>query len=124
MFDQVFANLAVGFSAQFGGPYFDAVATWPGTPVKDAGGSITVPASPITKPCKAQVCQPSDEMRADAGFRERDMQVNVLAVTLDGRLDADATITVSAGPHAGTWALQSVTGDSAGIGWVCRGRMA
>jgi hypothetical protein len=118
----MFAGLALGFSQQFGAPFADAVAVWPGVPEKDEGGSIVTPASPVTKPCKAQVSTPTQAMRLDAGFLETDMRLVVLSATLEGALDTEATVTVSSGPHAGAWSLQSVTRDTAGIGWVCRGR--
>jgi hypothetical protein len=122
VFDQVFAGIATSFSDTFGGPFADAQAIWPGVPVKDDGGSIVSPATPIQKPCKAQVCAPTEGMRADAGFLEKDMRIVVLSATLDGALDTSADVVIAAGPHAGRWDLQSALLDTAGIGWVCRGR--
>lgn len=122
MLDRVFSDLAVGFSNQFGAPYLDATANWPGTPVKDDGGSITTPGTPVSKSCKVQISAPTTAMRGDAGFRETDMRMHVLSATLDATLDADATIVIASGLHAGTWSVESLTLDSAGIGWTCRGR--
>ena len=122
MFDQLFAGIATGFSQQFGGPFVDAQAIFPGVPVTDDGGRIVTPATPITKACKAQVCVPTEDMRADAGFIQKDMRIVVLSATLDGALDTSADVVIAAGPHAGRWDLQSATLDTAGIGWVCRGR--
>jgi hypothetical protein len=122
MLDAIFANLATGFSQQFGAPFVDAVATWPGAPVTDDGGSIVTPGTPVLRTCKAQVSAPTEAMRADVGFVATDMRIHVLAATLDGTLDTEAQISIATGPHAGTWALHSVTRDTAGIGWTCRGR--
>lgn len=122
MFDQIFSDLATGFSDQFGAPYTDATANWPGTPTKDAGGSITDPGTPVSKACKAQVSRPTQAMREDAGFLQTDMRLHVLVASLDATLDTEAQIVIASGVHAGTWELQSVDLDSAGIGWTCRGR--
>ena len=122
MLDAVFASLANGFAAEFGAPYHDAVAVWPGVPVLDKGGSIVTPADKIEKDCRAQVSATTQAMRDDAGFRATDMRIYVLAASLDGTLDADARIVIATGVHAGTWELLSVARDTAGIGWACTGR--
>lgn len=124
MLDTLFANLATGFAAQFGAPFVDAVAGWPGTRVKDAGGSIVTPGTPVEYECQAQFDAPTQAMRADAGFLETDVRILVLAATLDVALDAKATIVVASGANAGTWKLQSCTRDPAGIGFECRARKA
>jgi hypothetical protein len=122
MFDQVFANLAVGFSAVAGGPFADATATWPGTPIKDDGGTITTPGTPVSLACKVQFDTPTQAMRAAEGFLESDARILVLSASLSGTLDSEARIVSASGPYAGTWSLLSVTGDPAGIGWECRAR--
>lgn len=94
MFDQLFANIATGFSEQFGGPFQAATARWQGAPTRDSGGSITTPGSPITKSCRVQVCAPADAMRADAGFIETDMRLVVLTASLDATLDTGARIII------------------------------
>ena len=65
---------------------------------------------------------PTTAMRAEEGFRETDMRLLVLAAPFDGTLDGDATVVVASGLHAGSWSIESITRDSAGLGWVCRGR--
>ena len=122
MLDRTFANLAAGFSEQFGAPFHKATAVWPGTPAYDDGGSIATPGTPVSKACKVQVSAPTEAMRRDAGFVATDMRLLVLAASLDGVLDAGARIVIPAGIHAGSWELHSVTRDAAGIGWSCRGR--
>ena len=117
-----FGQIATGFSGVLGGPFAVAQAVWPGSPQRDNAGRITAPATPILKTCQAQVCQPTEQMRADADFLQTDMRVIVLAASLDGELDTSADVVIEAGPHAGRWDLQTVTLDSAGIGWTCRGR--
>ena len=120
MLDQVFANLATGFAAQFGAPFGDATATWPGTATLDAGGSITAAGTPASYACKAQFDAPTQAMRAAEGFMETDARVIVLAFA--ATLDTKARIVVATGANAGTWELLSVVRDPAGIGYECRGR--
>lgn len=120
-FDALFAGLAAAFSETFGGPYADAVATWPGSPTLDSGGSITAAADKIEVDCKAQVDAPTAAMRGEADFVATDVRLLVLG--LDG-LDTSATITIASGKHTGTWALLTVTGDPVGVGYECRARKA
>ena len=122
MLNTIFANLATGFAAQFGAPFQDVIARWPGKASYDDGGSIVSPGTPVEKPCKAQFDAPTEAMRNDPGFLERDVRILLLSGTLDGPLDTSAKVFVEEGPHAGTWSLESATGDPAGIGWECRGR--
>lgn len=120
MLDQLFANLATGFAAQFGAPFGDAVATWPGTATFDTGGSITAAGTPVSLACKAQFDAPTQAMRATEGFMETDARIIVLAFS--ATLDTKARIVVASGANAGTWELLSVVRDPAGIGYECRGR--
>lgn len=122
MFDEAFARIAVGFAEQFGGPFVDAIAWWAGTPVKDDGGSIITPGTPVTLACKAQFDAPTISMRAAEGFEENDARILVLAATLAGTLDASARIVVASGANAGTWSLLTAVRDPAGVGYECRGR--
>lgn len=122
MFAEIFASLATGFAAQFGAPFQDVVARWPGKASYDDGGSIVSPGTPVEKPCKAQFDAPTEAMRNDPGFLENDVRLIILTATLDGTLDRTAKIVVDEGANAGEWVLQSITGDSAGIGWECRAR--
>lgn len=120
MFDQVFANLATGFAAQFGGPYLDAEAVWPGIPTKDTGGSITAAGTPTSVACKVQFDTATQAMRETEGFLETDVRLLVLISTLD----TSARIVVDAGERAGTWALLSCQRDPVGVGYECLGRRA
>jgi hypothetical protein len=124
MLDQVFSDLAVGFAEQFGAPFVAAEAVWPGTPTKDAGGSIISPGVPIRLGCKAQFDAATQAMRLAEGFLETDVRILVLAATLAGALDTAARIEVATGQYAGTWTLLSCQRDPAGIGYECRGRKA
>lgn len=114
-FNAIFEGLATAFSAQFGAPYADALARWPGTPTYDAGGSITAPGTPMETPCKAQVDAATEAMRADAGFLQGDARLLVLGLTA---LDTRADIVID----DDRWSLQTVARDPAGIGWECRAR--
>lgn len=122
MLDQMFSNFATGFAAQFGAPFEDATATWPGTATLDAGGSITAAGTPVSHTCKVQFDAPTQAMRAAEGFMETDARIIVLAASLAATLDTRARIVVASGVNAGTWELLSVTRDPAGIGYECRGR--
>ena len=115
MFDAAFALIAAGFAERFGAPFVDAVAWWPGTPVKDAGGSIISPGTPVEVGCKAQFDAPTIAMRQAEGFTEQDARILVL--DFDGALDAEAEIRVSTGDNAGQWRLLTVTRDPAGVGY-------
>ncbi len=117
-----FADIALGFSAATGVGFHDAAAKWPGTPVMDEGGSITTPGTPVTKTCSAQVDAVTEAMRQAEGYTDQDVRILVLAATLDGVLDTDATIDVLEGPHAGEWMIASCDRDPAGIYFECRGR--
>lgn len=123
MFDAAFAALATSFSNMAGGPFVDAVATWPGAPALDSGGSIVTPGTPASYACKAQFDAPTQAMREAEGFLQTDMRVLVLAASINRPLDADAQISVADGPNAGTWALFSCQRDPAGVGFECRGRL-
>lgn len=121
---EAIADIALGFSSVLGAGYHDAVAKWPGEPVLDDGGSIITPAVPVEKPCSVQIDAATEAMRAAEGFVDGDVRLLVLAATLDGDMDASATVEVLAGPHAGEWMIASVTRDPAGVYWECQGRRA
>ncbi|MFZ5666957.1 MAG: hypothetical protein ACOY7L_17225 [Pseudomonadota bacterium] len=123
MFDQIFANLATGFSEAFGGPFIDATASWPGTPVYDDGGSIVTPGAPVNLPCKCQFDSATTAMRQAEGFQQTDVRILVLGASLAATLTTEASIVVADGPRAGTWSLLSAERDPAGIGWECAGRL-
>lgn len=122
MFAQTFANLAAGFAEQFGAPFADAVATWQGAAVKDAGGSIITPGTASSYNCKAQFDAATHSMRQAEGFLEDDVRIIVLSASLNRALDSEAVISAAAGQYAGTWSLLSCTRDPAGIGYECRAR--
>lgn len=119
-----FAKIAVAFSNAGLGPYVDSFAEWPGKPVTDDGGSIVSPGTPISRPCKVQVDRVTEAMRQAEGYRDKDVSLLVLCETLEGDLDTDATLNVTAGPNAGRWSVQSVDKDTMGTYWLCRGRRA
>lgn len=119
MLTGVFGSIAVAVSDAFGGPFHSAVARWPGVPVLDDGGSIVTPGTPVEVSCRCQVDVAGEAMRAEAGYRDRDVALIVIG---DVALDTDATVEVTAGPSAGVWSVQSVSRDAAGSHWVARGR--
>lgn len=125
MFDAAFASIANAFAGT-GGPFVAALATWPGTPTYDSGGSIVTPGTPASYACKAQFDAPTQQMRAAEGFLQTDVRILVLAATLHASLapplDTAAEIVVTGGPNAGRWALITCQRDPASIGYECRGR--
>ncbi|NBC37359.1 hypothetical protein GTZ99_12440 [Novosphingobium sp. FSY-8] len=122
MFAGAFAAIARGFSAACGGPFADVQVYIPGSPTFDAGGSIVTPAAGQTLTCQAMFDAPTEKMRSDPGFVERDMRVEVLASTLAGALTTACRLIVATGANAGVWQLQSVDLDPLGIGYECRAR--
>lgn len=119
-----FAKIAVAVSNAGLGPYVNSFAEWPGVPVVDDGGSIVSPGEPISRPCKVQVDRVTEAMRQAEGYRDKDVSLLVLCETLEGDLDTDATLNVTAGPNAGRWSVQSADKDTMGTYWLCRGRRA
>lgn len=97
-------------------------------PVFDDGGSILEPGTPIAKACMCQVDAADEKMRAQEGYVDKDVALLVLVATLNAALDTDATVEVTVevtvGPNAGTYSVQSVSKDSMGTHWLCRGRTA
>lgn len=119
-----FADIATGFSAVMGGPYHAARILGSSEPVFDTGGSIGTPGTPTSRTCMAQVDTAGERMRAQDGFAEGDMSILVLASTLAGAISTDDRVEVLAGPHTGTYSIESVARDSVGIGFELRGRKA
>lgn len=118
----MFAGIATGISAAFGGPYFPARVITVTDAVYDAGGSIVTPGTPVYRACQAQVDAATEAMRSADGFTERDVRILILAATLAGPIDTDARIEVLAGPNAGVYSIQSVDADTMGAYWELRGR--
>jgi hypothetical protein len=119
----MFAQLATGISAMFGGPYVAGKVIDKGTPVM-RGGSIVTPATPTERDCQVQIDKATQQMQAAEGYVSGDMLFIVLAASLDGDLDTDARISVLGGPHAGKWDVSGITKDTMGIGWSGTGRRA
>lgn len=120
MFDTVFASLATAFSEQFGGPYAEGYAEWPGTATYDTGGSITAAGTPARIDCRVQVDVATEAMRQAEGFLATDVRLLVIGLAA---LDDSAKIGVTAGTFSGSvYRLLSVSRDPAGIGFECRGR--
>lgn len=123
VYAQAIANAASAVSSSTDGPFTAATLTWPGAPTWTAGGDIDTPGTPVEANCIAQVSAPDTKMRAEEGFVERDMRVLIPAASLAGDApDTTARIVIAGGNHPGTYSLESVAGDSAGAGFVCRAR--
>lgn len=113
-----FAAVAAGFSRAGLGPYRDAVARWPGEPVRDDGGSIIVPGVPYEMPCLCQVDSATEAMRSADGYVDTDVRLLILAAGLPRAIDTDATVEVG----GRRWSVQTAVLDPMGAYWDCRGR--
>lgn len=120
-FADAFADIVTGFSDAFEGPYFEAQALWPGDPIKDAGGAIVTPGTPVKIDCSAQVDSATELMRRSTEYRDGDVRLVVIGIDA---LDTDARIKIASGPHAGTWMIATIDRDPVAIGFVCLGRRA
>lgn len=124
MLDDAFAQVASAVSAALDGPFHPGTLKWPGTPTKDAGGSITAPGTPVQYDCQVQVDLATQAMREEAGYITKDVRLIVLAPGLGRAVDHAATVTVLSGPHAGNWSIESETKDTLGFAYDGRGRRA
>lgn len=107
-------------------PFYPGVITTPGVATRDTGGSIATAADDTERACRIQVDVATDAMRRADDFTEKDVRLLVLGLT--GEIGPDDSATVTAGAtvpagHAGTYSIQSVARDPAGIGWELRGRL-
>lgn len=117
-----FADIGLGFSAAFGGPYHPARTIEQVDPVFDDGGGIITPGGVAHRDCSVQIDVATDAMRAAPGFVNTDMRFIILSATLDGALGTEARIEVLAGPFAGVWSVEAIERDPIAAGWVGRGR--
>lgn len=118
----VFANIALGISAAFGGPFHDAEVTDQGEAVTDDGGSIIDPGDPVIRSCSAQVDACTEAMRTADGYTDKDVRIIVLASTLDGAVTTDSEIEMLEGDTVGRFSVQSVDHDTMGAYWELRAR--
>jgi hypothetical protein len=119
-----FSSIAQAFSAEFGGPYVSAKVIDQTAQVFDDGGSISDPGVVVERDCMVQVDIATEQMRQADGYAEGDARFLILATTLAGSVDTDATVQVLAGPNAGTWMVSAIERDALGIYWQGRGRLA
>lgn len=117
-----FADIGLGFSAAFGGPYHPARTIEQVDPVFDDGGSIITPGGVLNRSCSVQIDSATEAMRQQGGFVDGDMRFIVLAATLEGALGTDARIEVLEGPFLGIWMVEAIERDPVAAGWVGRGR--
>jgi hypothetical protein len=116
-----FANIAVGISQQFGGPYFPGVVIDQTAPVM-SGGSIVTPGAATERPCQIQIDRVTEAMRGSDGYTDGEVRFLILAATLAGSLTTDARLRVDAGPSAGMWLVSSAERDTMGTHWEGRAR--
>jgi len=118
----IFADFGIGLSAQFGGPIKPGSVVRYGAPITDDGGSIVTPGAVTIADCSLQIENATEAMRQADGYTDEDMRLLVLASTLEGTIDTDASIDVLTGPYFGRWSIASVDSDPFGVYWDCRGR--
>lgn len=124
-----FADIALGFSSMFGGPFYDGAVLSQAEPGHyDDDGHYVPGSEPVARPCKVQVDALSEAARAQAGLAEGEYHFIILAASLDGPVDTDAraSVTDPAAPAwmQGEWLVSSLTMDPVGIGWVGKGKKA
>lgn len=124
MLDAAFAQIAIAVSTAVGGPYHAGKLIWQGAAVYDDGGSIIDPGMPVEFDCMAQIDVVTETMRQEAGYADKDCRLIVLAPDLGRKVDTDAVLTVTAGPHAGTYSIQGESLDTLGFAFDGRGRRA
>jgi hypothetical protein len=125
-----FASIAQGMSAAFGAPYHDGFIVTQTAPVYDDGGSIVTPGGVDKAPCRVQIDDATEYMRAQEGFADGEVVFVILSASigvgsLTGQppvINTDAVVTIPNGPRAGTWQVATLGRDPAGIGWSGKGR--
>lgn len=122
MFVNPFAEIAACFKDVDGSPFVSAQLTWPGTPTRDAGGTIIGSSPGETVECCAQFDMATQAMRAAEDYRQTDVSIIVLRDGLTREVDTQAKLVVASGLRAGTWQILTAEIDPDGVGYVCRGR--
>ncbi len=120
----MFASIAQGISAAFGGPYVDGLVIDQTGAVFDDGGSIATPGTATERPCQVQVDVVTEAMRQAEGYSEGDARFLILSASLNGALGTDASVQVLCGPNAGWWLVSAIERDPMGVYWQGRGRRA
>lgn len=119
----LFADISVGLSGQFGGPYHAATLIAQGPPTTNAGGEITGTSATTERSCMAMVDNATEAMRAEDGYTDEDRRILVLASGISG-ISTDETLTITAGQFAGEWLIGSVARDPFDAYFEIRGRRA
>ncbi|GLI99125.1 hypothetical protein [Sphingobium sp. BS19] len=117
-----FSEIALGFGALLGAPYWAGRVIDQVDVIYDDGGSIESSRQPVLRDCMVQVDVATQRMREAEGYASTDVAIIILAATLTGTLDTDAVVEVLEGPHAGRWMVSLIERDSAALGWAGRGR--
>lgn len=119
-----FAEFSVALSLEFEGPYHAGRVVTQTPPVIDDGGSIIDPGEVVYRNCSVQVDTATEAMRQSVGYAEGDRRFLILAATLTGTMDTDATVEVTEGPFVGTWLVSEIGRDTFASHWVGRGRLS
>lgn len=116
----MFAELARGVSAVCGGPFFTGTVTTQADVEYDAGGDV-IPGTggAVHRSCDVQIDAADYAMRQSEGYVDGQMRCIILAATLEGEIDTDATVSVDAGPYANTlWQVSGIGRDTLGTHWI------
>lgn len=100
----------------------DAVVSWPGEAVLDAGGSIVAPGVQASRDALVQVDRCTDAQRREAGYSAIDVRLIIPAHGFADAIAFGCTVSIADGPNAGDYAVQSVDGDPARVAFDCRAR--
>ena len=114
-------DIAQAFSEGADGPFVDGVVISALTnPIYDGEGRITGYDGASNRWCRVQIDAATDAMRRAEGYNDGDVALIVLARSVPGGLTTDHRIWAK----DETWMLASVTLDTLGSHYVCRGRRA
>jgi hypothetical protein len=118
----IFAGIAQALPIQI---YFAARVIDQADTELDEGGSIPDDqGEPTFRTCMVQVDAATEAMRQADGYAEGDVRFLILAATLEGTVNTDATVEVLEGPHVGTWLVSAIERDPLAIYHQGRGRRA
>lgn len=110
----IFSDIAIGISAQFGGPYH-AASIHRTTFTRISGGDMLPAETQI--PCRVQIDRVTEAMRSNPAFSDAEVAILVLRASFTGNLTTDDRIVAEAGEFEGVvWKLTApIDRDAMGI---------
>ncbi|WEK42979.1 MAG: hypothetical protein P0Y64_16800 [Candidatus Sphingomonas colombiensis] len=120
-----FLSIANRVTAAMGAPFWDGEIVAPGTGGGYDDDGVYQPGSPPSRhPCRVQVDDATEFMRANEGFADGDVVMIILSASMDIDLNTDMRVQIASGPRAGIWMISQLGRDPASIGWSAKGRPA